>query len=44
MCEWLEGQPQDVTSTRDYNEDQTVTYPKTARPNDATFEVIFLWE
>jgi len=38
MCEWTEGQPQEVTSTRDYSDDQTVTYPITSSPNVVTFD------
>jgi len=39
MCEWPEGQPQELTSTRGYSDDQTVTYPITSKPNVATFDV-----
>jgi len=39
MCEWPEGQPQDVTSTRDYSDVQTVTDPITTRPNAAVLDV-----
>jgi len=43
MCEWPEGQPQDVTSTRDYSDVQTVTDPITTRPNAAVLDVWYFF-